>query len=408
MSESAYSAHAIHSTLKQLLALQDDEELTKGRLTLSDDQGWQFDRVFELARIVADHLANTPATLTSMASLNNINSYCQQVFNELSHFRANKNPGHVANASAHADNIIPQLAGFAGSSTRITEDGLKKIIDDLRTRSNSAIKTLVQEKDLLASQIGNFKKLIAEQEQKINELTAAVETQKKEAVAVAAEVRAEYNKTEAELRSEFDNSLTSLKTGFTTMETSVKKSADEVLTELQRKETEAKRIVQVVGNVGVTGNYQNTAATEAKTANTLRWMTIGFFGAGVFIAVVVLIAHLFPNLSPVQIVAGNPWELALRLLTALAIATPAFYTARESARHRTNSDRAKQRELELASLGPFIELLPKETKEQIVTKLTDRYFGKDIEPHEVKPILEPKDAIDLAKQAIDGLVKAAK
>jgi hypothetical protein len=140
----------------------------------------------------------------------------------------------------------------------------------------------------------------------------------------------------------------------------------------------------------------------------MRRVTIGFFGAGVFIALVVLAAHLFPDLSPVKLHSAGPWELALRLLTALAIAAPAFYTASESARHRTNSDRARQRELELASLGPFIELLPEPKKQAIIEGMTTRYFGTEVEAHEAKAALDPKDAIDLAKTAIEGLVKVAK
>lgn len=61
----------------------------------------------------------------------------------------------------------------------------------------------------------------------------------------------------------------------------------------------------------------------------------------------------------------NTFAIAVRLLYALAIAAPAFYTARESARHRTNADRARQTELELASLGPFIELMEDKVKEEI-------------------------------------------
>ena len=122
----------------------------------------------------------------------------------------------------------------------------------------------------------------------------------------------------------------------------------------------------------------------------------------------VLVAHLFPGLSSVPPSVGGPWELVVRLLTALVISAPAFYTARESARHRTNSDRARQRELELASLGPFIELLPDAKKDEIVEEMTAHYFGKEVAAHDVKPIIDPKDIVDVIKTAVDGLVKAVK
>ena len=408
MSDRAYIDHPIHATLKQLLDLQQNEELAKVRLALSEDQQWQFDRIFEIARVVESYMANTPSTLTSMSSLNNINSYVQQAFAELLNYQNNKNAGHVTNASAHIENIILQLSGFAGPSISITEEGIGRIVGDLRARSASAVNALTQMKDALASEVNALKILVAAQEQKIGELTTGIEVQKKEAVAVTAEVRAAYSKTETELRSSFDEALDMMKTGYSSLETTTKTAANNTLAELKRKQEEARKIVQVVGNIGVTGNYQLTAKTEANTANNMRTMTLVFFAAGVLIAMIVLVAHLFSEISPIKVAEGGPWELALRLLIALAIATPALYTARESARHRTNSDRAKQRELELASLGPFIELLPQAKKDEIVEKLTNRYFGSEVESHEVKPIFDPKDAFDLAKNAIEALVKVAK
>lgn len=74
----------------------------------------------------------------------------------------------------------------------------------------------------------------------------------------------------------------------------------------------------------------------------------------------------------------------------MAVALPALYTARESARHRTNADRARQRELELTTLGPFIELLPNDKKAEIRDRLTDRYFGGEVEPHEVHSPIDPE------------------
>ncbi|MBL0223238.1 MAG: hypothetical protein IPQ17_11085 [Xanthomonadales bacterium] len=86
----------------------------------------------------------------------------------------------------------------------------------------------------------------------------------------------------------------------------------------------------------------------------------------------------------------NTLAIAIRLLYALAVAAPAFYTARESARHRTNADRARQTELELASLGPFIELLKDQDKDEIRKSLISTYFGRPIDPHEIRTILDPE------------------
>jgi hypothetical protein len=69
-------------------------------------------------------------------------------------------------------------------------------------------------------------------------------------------------------------------------------------------------------------------------------------------------------------------------------------------RHRTNSDRARQTELELASVGPFIELLPEEKKIQIREELTKQYFGKSVEPHTINSPMDSlpvKEVVELLK-----------
>lgn len=63
-------------------------------------------------------------------------------------------------------------------------------------------------------------------------------------------------------------------------------------------------------------------------------------------------------------------------------------TALESARHRTNADRARQTELELASLGPFIELMKDPDKEEIRKSLIPTYFGRPVDAHEIKTVLD--------------------
>ena len=97
-------------------------------------------------------------------------------------------------------------------------------------------------------------------------------------------------------------------------------------------------------------------------------------------------------------------SVAIRLLYAIAITAPAWYTARESARHRSNSDRARQTEL-LASIGPFIELMPEEKKVEIREALTKSYFGRQIEPHEVNSPLDVGGIKDLVIETIKAVRK---
>lgn len=135
--------------------------------------------------------------------------------------------------------------------------------------------------------------------------------------------------------------------------------------------------MQVVGEKGVTSSYQRIANREGAEADRWRWITIVIFACGIATAAATFIKFLKAD----ALSAETAWSVVIRLLFAIAITAPAWYTARESARHRTNADRARQTELELAAIGPFIELMPEEKKIQIRENLTSSYFGKAVEPH---------------------------
>ncbi|MHB1099307.1 MAG: hypothetical protein ACYCZR_07100 [Burkholderiales bacterium] len=189
----------------------------------------------------------------------------------------------------------------------------------------------------------------------------------------------------------FDVSLDELRKDFKTFEGQSKTESKSLIAELEDQKSKAARIVQVVGNIGVTGNYQQIANAESNQANFWRWVTVGIFAAGITVAGATFIKFWGQPFTP-----ENAWSVAIRLLYAIAITAPAWYTAKESARHRTNADRARQKELELASIGPFIELMPEEKKVEIREQLTHCYFGKDVEPHDVKQPIDAKLVKDMA------------
>ena len=59
---------------------------------------------------------------------------------------------------------------------------------------------------------------------------------------------------------------------------------EEILLALRNNQTDAARIVQVVGNIGTTGNYQKIANLEGSQANLWRRVTIFFFLLGITLA----------------------------------------------------------------------------------------------------------------------------
>jgi hypothetical protein len=402
------SAHPITLVIDSVLSLERDDEFLVASQRAAPDQQFALQKVFDAARAVKNRLAAAPASIVPSSAIANMQNYLQAAHNELMHFRANGNVGHINNAVANLEALYPQLAMIP--APEMTAPVLGELLDALREREAQITRLQTQRQADFGAALDALTQAVAEQERRLAAQVETLEQQRRDAMTVTAELRSEYQEIESAFKTQFAERLTSLRQEFDEFQAKAQEAAQRTIEGLQKNERDARQIVQVVGNIGVTGNYQATAAREAQQADTFRRLTIGFFGLGVGIALIVLVSHLFPELLPWTRGQGevSGLELALRLLTALAITAPAFYTGRESARHRSNADRAKQRELELASLGPFIELLPNEKKEQIVERLTERYFGTDVQAHEFKPILDPRDVIALANKAVDGLSSVAK
>src|SRR6218665_2274863 len=144
--------------------------------------------------------------------------------------------------------------------------------------------------------------------------------------------------------------------------------SSDTITNLKAKLEEARKIVNIVGNIGVTGNYQNIANQNKETADFFRKVALGFM----------VVMSLLLIYSIIELSCGDfdLYKSLVRILAASVLVYPAVYAAKESARHRNLEIQNRNLELELASIGPFIELLSEDKKQKIREDLANKYFGK--------------------------------
>lgn len=426
MTIDAYEKLPLRATLNQLMELQSNDALSDSAISNNAAASFSRDKIFSVANLLTEAISKTPASLASNHSLSLINKHLQAVLNEAKAFISNKNPQHLINASTHVDqHLIPSLPGFSALNIERSGDGLSEVISTLSKSSRQTIKAITEEKDRLATNIREAEALANELKDQIKSIADNAAKERAEAMAAVAKLEQAFAERETARANAFDSEIKKIKADYTNLDKSIKasdtarsksfdekmaaiqeshaamektakESADQLINSLSEQQNRAAQIVQVVGNIGVTGNYQRIATTEEKQANFWRWATVLFFSGGVLLA-----GATFYRFWGEPITSESLWSIAIRLLYAIAITAPAIYTARESARHRTNSDRARQTELELASLGPFIELMPPEKKIEIREQMTKLYFGQKIEAHTAKSLLDAeavKDfAIELAK-----------
>lgn len=400
MNPSEYASHPLRSLLDRLTELANSEELTDPDLLTTEANASALEATFAIVSAVRSMLDRSPALLVSGHGLTQLQNAFQLIFNELSSYQSNKNQGHIQNAKAQVEqSVMPQLWALGPTSLTGDSGQLVEVVNQATQTARDAVQQLITQRDALVVSQTALTQQVQESQARLESLAESVAKQKAEAASVVAVVQQMYAEKEAERVAAFATMLQELRTDFAKLQANSEKTQSERLDSLRTSQEQAAQIVQVVGNTGITGNYQKIANAEGKQANVWRWMTIAFFGAGIAIAGATFWKFWHEPFSP-----ETAWSVLIRLMYAIAITAPAWYTAKESARHRSSADRARQTELELASLGPFIELMPDEKKHQIREELTKRYFGNQTPEHTAEPLISIQKLGDVAIE----LMKAAK
>jgi hypothetical protein len=401
MTEEQIKNHGILTRLGQLTTAGGNVAFAE--LADNPQVAWSQQRIFSFVSILEQRVTATPSALLSLHVLNQLDAVLQGVLSEVTAFVGDRNVGHLNNAVTSIDQT-----GFEWLS-KITVQGpgsgsapLGKLVDDFQTNAQAAIAALAEQKNRLAEENDRLAATIQQQGAEIKVLAETVAVQKADAAATVAELRATYAKTDQEIRAEFQKlqreqieEQTTLLEDWTAKVADIQEAnarqAAELLGELEAKREQAKGLVQIIGNIGVTGNYQKTAMEESKAADTWRVITLAAFIVAFAVGVWALAtAH------------DVDWKLAIvRILFAFVVASVTVYTGRESARHRTNADHARRTELELASLGPYIDGLEPAQKNALRAKLAERYFGNPTVPHDVKAVLNAKEIAELLRVAIE-------
>lgn len=400
MTVKAYKDHPVRETIDRIRSMQTSAEMTAPDVASNENASFARDKIFTITRALWSLVEQTPATLVNSTGLNQLHVNLQNPLSELTQLLSDKNPAHLQNAASQMEqNILSLFWIFGANAKTLNKTEAAQLIESVQISASQSINQLTSERDKLNSDLNTLRDEIKNQQGRIESLVATASRERSEAAAAVSNLERQYSEKEIERNTSFDKLLSDLSNKYSKSQEDTIDNAKSMIENLTQLRDDASNIVQVVGNIGVTGNYKQIAEKEAKQANFWRWATVVFFACGVGIAIATFFKFYHSTID-----ASNVWTIAIRLLYAIAITAPAWYTARESARHRSNADRAKQTELELASIGPFIELMPDDKKIEIREKLAQTYFGKDFTPHLVK---NPVD-INQIKDLIVELAKAIK
>lgn len=193
-------------------------------------------------------------------------------------------------------------------------------------------------------------------------------------------------------RAEIDRSKEQFRQEIEEVKNEIDIDTSDLITKLNTKHDEAKTLVNLIGNVGITGNYQNIANNHKQSADFWRWAAVIFM--------ILFSGLLIWTIIDLSSESFNWAKSLIRLIAAAALSYPATYAARESSKHRKLETINRNAELELASINPFIEGLEDGEKQKIKAKLVENYFGN----HNNFEASDIKDAEGLSMKALDKIL----
>jgi hypothetical protein len=384
--------------------------------------------------------ASTPSFVPE-GTLNTMHKILTNIVGDLKGYDADKNVNNFQTANGRAENLLTnlqQIPKFVPSPD--LKDALA-YTSKFQESVNNIITNLNQKREQLEAKFNDLSERGQQNSNTLDQLTQTIEQQKGRLDAAITEYQKQFSEAEDRRREQFESASTQRGQQFETFirqtktdigqfmdaqrqnvtdamnankerlekkTTELSQSADTLfkghqeeakstIEFLGKKKAEAQELVHVIGNIGVTGNYNNIATSERRKAD--RWRVIAI----VFMLLVVMTAAFIAFYVAKQ---GLDWRLVtFRMAVTLILLVPAFYARSESEKHRKREQQARKMELELASIDPYLELLPPDKRVEIKGKLTERFFGQPEPTAEKEDFLKSSVFIDILKE-VGKMLKA--
>lgn len=366
------------------------EKLEQLKTRLAEDEckdNIELERIsfFESAVLyVSDRIKLTIPILVQEAEVNALSSEIDAALQQINAFLGNGNVGHLNNATNNLNSALTRTRNFPLPFSK-NDFNFSKAVSSFQKTVEEKYQQLEEQSQELENQIAEFEKDLKNKEAEINRLFKQLESKESEIQNLNSNFQTEFTNIKSTATQEYETDRKTFRTEINADRITFREEIEELkegidtdtsglIGKLETKLVEAKKIVNVIGNVGVTGNYQLIANDHRSSANFWRWVAIGFMT--VFSG---LLVWTIIDLSS----SGFDWTKSLiRLAAAAALSYPATYAARESNKHRKLETANRTAELELSSINPFIEILDEDKKQSIKEKLVEKYFGNN-QSHEV-------------------------
>jgi hypothetical protein len=362
MKNSEFSAHSVFDKLKQFETRIHSKEASEK----IDIENLDFYR--SSAAYVRSQMDKAITVLINPAELNDVSSLLDNCLTQLNEFLGNANVGHLNNIESY---LYPMLRLVRNIPLPNASDDFSysQLINDFKKLAAEKVAELSIEFESVQEIISNVNGDLNQRKIEIQAVDKIITDKQIQIDGLNQSFQSNFDLIKSTETTKFEDLRDRLKKNLEDQTKIIDDNTKSLVDRLNTKEEEAKKLVNVIGNIGATGNYRLAAEAEGESADLWRYVAIGFMGT----LSAILIWTLFD-------LGGDKydWKTALiRIPSALVLTYPATYAARESAKHRKLENLNRKAELELASINPFIEILSEEKKQAIKEKLVEKYFGNN-------------------------------
>ena len=361
MKNSEFSVHSVFDKLKQFETRIHSNEASE-KLDIENLDFYRSSTAY-----VRSQLDKAITVLINPTELNEVSSLLDNCLTQLNEFLGNGNVGHINNIENY---IFPMLRLVRNFPVPNANDNFSysQLINDFKKLATEKAVELSKAFESVQATISKIDQDLSKRENEIQSVEKTITDKQTQIEGLSQNFQSNFDSIKSTETTKFEELRDRLKKTVDDQTKQIDDDTKSLVDRLNKKEDEAKKLVNVIGNIGATGNYRFVAEAHGKSADFWRYVAIGFM--------VTLSGILIWTLFNVG--GEYDWKMALiRILSALVLTYPATYAARESAKHRKLENLNRKAELELASINPFIEILSEEKKQAIKEKLVEKYFGNN-------------------------------
>ncbi len=398
MNPSDFENSQVFEKLDQLNEIISDEK-SKEKI---DAENYNF--ILTSLEFIRDRLKITIPSILNDTDLSTVINELNNAISQVNNFLSSNNVGHLNSARTNLFSCITKARNFPVPISKGDYD-FSKAIANFEDISSKKISSLSTQKEELSKQIIELSEKLKTKNQELDNLSSVIAQQKTEIQNLNSNFQTEFtnikstanqnfDQTINTFRSEIDNDKKTYREEIDKLKKDIDSDTKKLVGALEEKLDEAKKIVNVIGNVGATGNFQSIANKNKRAANIWRVVAIIFM--------TVLSGLLVYTIWEMSSGTFDWTKSIIRIIAAAALSYPATYAAQESSKHRRQENYNRRMELELASINPFIELLDEAKKKEIKERLVERYFGNN---HSLDSV-DKRGEVDIPVSAFEKIIKA--